>query len=368
MLKRRSCVVERGRFMRERRWESHSFIRFDEVRGLAGRLKSRGIDVKDFRREAACYIEEFRVGRLDEIERLGAWEIDEITLVEITDSWEGDFFILAGKHHDLYRQYPRMEGYLSLCHPWRIPDHLTPKMHQPESMFWIGFRDTHGFIRVRVIPNEIITPGERRGETEQLTWMTERASAFSEAIQALDLPLFIEWEKGALTLSTEEGSAAVSLSWPDAFGPCQFEYIVSDRYELLVPAARFVSKVGIKPAVIRTFLSGFPREILDEFHQLQPESKMLYRGYIHAPMDDLPQVVQSMIPHGRALLNLCEFGTRQVLPTAEESYAVVGVIGSESGFKVEVRLNRAPLPEDEMEAWMKALTGMPMVYSPLALY
>jgi hypothetical protein len=354
--------------MRERRWESHSFVGFDEVIALSDHLKRRGLDVKSFQQDAACYIEEFWVKRIDEIDRLNAWNIDEVTLVQINDRWEGDFFILAGNHHDLYRQYPGMEAYLSLSHPWRIPDEVKLRMHQPESMFWIGFRDTHGFIRVRVIPNEIITPGESRGETKKLTWMTERASAFSEAIQALDLPLFVEWEKGSLRISAEESSSAVSLSWPDAFGPCQFEYIVSDRYELLVPAARFIAKFGIQPALIRTFLSGFPLETLDKFHQLQPQSRMLYRGYIHAPMKDLPQVVQAMAPNGRALVNLCEFGTRQLLPAAEASDAVIGLIGSESGFKIEVRLNRAPLPENEMEDWLNDLIGLPMAYSPLALY
>lgn len=354
--------------MRERRWESQSIVQFDQVVVLSDRLKGRGLEVKRFDQEAACYIEEFRIGRLDEIDRLSAWTVDEMTLVQINDRWEGDFFILAGKHHDLYRQYPGMEAYLSLSHPWRIPDSLPLKMHQQEAMFWIGFRDTHGFIRVRVVPNEIITPGERRGEAKQLTWMTERASAFSEAIQALDLPLFVEWKKGSLLVSNGDSASAVSLSWPDAFGPCQFEYIVSDRYELLVPAARFISKVGARPAVIRTFISGFPTEILEVFHRLQPESNMLYRGYLHAPLKELPDVVGSMRPTGRALVNLCEFGTRQLLPEGEESYAVVGVIGSEAGFKIEVRLNRAPLPEEEIEDWMNELIGLPMGYTPLPLY
>jgi hypothetical protein len=354
--------------MRERRWESESFVKFDEVMALSDRLQGQGLEIKGAHQEAACYIEEFWVSRIDEIDRLNGWNIDEVTLVQISERWKGDFFVLAGEHHDLYRQYTGMEAYLSLSHPWRIPDELKVRMHQPESMFWIGFRDTHGFIRVRVIPNEIITPGERREEGRRMIWLTERASAFSEAIQALDLPLFVEWDKGSLLISTEESSSAVSLSWPDAFGPCQFEYIVSDRYELLVPAARLISKFGNRPALVRTFLSGFPQEILEKFHHLQPQSKMLYRGYIHAPLKELPEVVSSMAPHGRALVNLCEFATRRLLPEGEPSDAVVGVIGSESGFKIEVRLNRAPLPEDEMGDWLNDLIGMPMGYSPLALY
>jgi len=32
---------------------------------------------------------------------------------------------------------------------------------------------------------------------------------------------------------------------------------------------------------------------------------------------------------------------------------------------VEVRLNRAPLPEDDVPGWLEKLLGLPVTYSPL---
>jgi len=40
-------------------------------------------------------------------------------------------------------------------------------------------------------------------------------------------------------------------------------------------------------------------------------------------------------------------------------------VGLEGGFKLEVRLNRAPLPEENMAGWLEELLGMPVVYAPL---
>ena len=354
--------------MRERRWVSQATIDFEEVVAFCRSLKTLGLEVKGIDEEVSCYFEEFWINRLDEIDRLEAWPVDEVTLVQVNDRWEGDFFVLAGSHYDLFRRHLSMEAYLSLSHSWQAPTELKVKLHQPEAMFWIGFRQDHGFIRVRLIPNEIITPGERRGDPRRFSWMSERASLFAAAVEVLDLPLFVEWEKGALSISSEDSAAPVSCSWPDAFGPCQFEQIVADPYELLVPAARFISKMGIQPATVRTFFSGFSREVLETFHRLQPMSRFLYRGYIHAPLKDLSKMVEAIGPTGKVLANLCEFRTGQVLSEGEEAYAVVGVIGSQSGFKIEIRLNRAPLPEEQMEEWLKRLTGMPMRYAPLSLY
>jgi len=354
--------------MRERRWESQATIDFEEVIAFCRSLRERGLEVKGIDKQVACYFEEFWINSLDEIDRLESWPVDEVTLVQVNDRWEGDFFVLAGSHYDLFRQHLSMEAYLSLSQPWQAPAELKVKLHQPESMFWIGFRQDHGFIRVRLIPNEIITPGERRGDQRRFSWMNERATLFAAAVEVLDLPLFVEWERGALSISSEDSSSPVSCSWPDAFGPCQFEQIVVDPYELLVPAARFVSKMGSRPATVRTFFSGFSKGVLEAFHRLQPTSRFLYRGYVHAPLKDLSKIVKAIEPNGRVLANLCEFRTGQILSEGEEAYAVIGVIGGESGFKIEIRLNRAPLPEEQMEGWLQRLMGMEMRYAPLSLY
>lgn len=354
--------------MRERRWESQETIGFDAVVALCRSLSERGLDVKGIDKEVSCYFEEFWIKSLDEINRLEAWPVDEVTLVQVNDRWEGDFFVLAGSHYDLFRRHLSMEAYLSLSHPWSIPPELKVRLHQHEAMFWIGFRQDHGFIRVRLTPNEIITPGERRGDQRRFSWLSERASLFAAAVEVLDLPLFVEWEKGSLSLSSEDPAWPVSCSWPDAFGPCQFEQIVADPYQLLVPAARLISKRGVRPATIRTFFSGFTPEALESFHRLQPLSRLLYRGYIQAPLKDLPKMVEAIGPTARVLANLCEFRTGQLLPEGEEAYAVVGVVGGQSGYKIEIRLNRAPLPEERMEEWLQRLTGIPMRYAPLSLY
>ncbi|MBI3804359.1 MAG: hypothetical protein HY282_11425 [Nitrospirae bacterium] len=354
--------------MRERRWESQSTITFDEMAVLCSTLRGFGLEVKEIEKEVSCYFEEFWIDALEEIDRLEEWTVDEVTLVQVDSQWKGDFFVLSAHHYDLFRRYLSMEAYLSLCHPWQVPADLKAKLHHAEAMFWIGFRQDHGFIRVRLVPNEVITPGEKRGESKRFTWMSERAALFSSAIEALDLPLFVDWEKGALSISSEDPATPISCSWPDAFGPCQFEFITADPYELLVPAARLVSKFGARPATIRTFFSGFSREVLQMFHRLQPEGRLLYRGYVQAPLSDLPKIVQAVEPSGRVLANLCEFRTTQLLPKGEEAYAVIGVIGSGLGFKIEIRLNRAPLPEERMEEWLEGLTGLAMRYAPLSSY
>jgi|GEM_PF-275669 len=363
-----SDVFFRGGRMRERRWESQSTFDFEEVMALCDGLRRLDVPIKGADQEVACYLEEFCVSRLEEIDCLAAWTVDEVTLVEVLNPWEGDFFLLAAKHHDLFQRCASSDGYLSIGHPWHVPDKLGIKLHHREGMFWIGFRQPHGFVRLRIAPNEVITPGERRGEAKRYSWMAERASILGGAIELLGLPLFIDWGEDALSITSEDPAGQLACSWPDAFGPCQIEYTISDRYELLVPAARFISKLGHRPSTLRTFLSGYPREVLKNFHDLQPESKLFYRGYIQAKLKDLPALVESTAPTGRVIANLSEFQTGRLVVEGEDAYAVLGIVGNLSGFKIEMRLNRAPLPEEKMKGWLQWLLGTPMIYSPLPPY
>lgn len=330
------------------------------------RLRHLGLKVRESHQEVACYLEEFSVDHLDEIERLKKWPIGEVTLIQVNENWTGDFYLLAGRHHGLYQQNPGMEGYLSLRHPWQLPTELSITRHQITALAWVGFRETHGFIRIRLTPIEIISPGEIRGEKETSSWISERVQAFSTAIEVLDLPLLIEYQNQRLSILTEGKGEAVSHSWPDAFGPCQFEYIHADHYAVLVPAALLCAKLGVQPAVVLTYLSGFSQTTLKAFHQLQPEARLIYRGYVHAAMDDLPQLVQAVERNkGRIIVTLCEFETEKVLVEGEKSAAVIGVIGDETGYKFELRFNRAPLSKEKMDGWLSELMNLSVVYAPL---
>lgn len=354
--------------MRERRWESRDSLAFEEVLDLLASLTRAGLTVRPPRRESACYFEEFGIEGVDDLDRLEAWPLEELTLVQVADQWTGDFFVLAAAHHEAYRARPAMEAYLSLSHPWLIPRDLGPVLHHDEGMFWIGFRNTHAFLRGRVIPKDIIPPGEARGDAQRDRWVRERADAWSAALDVLDLPLFVDWSNGRPEVGSADPGCRISGSWPDAFGPCQFEYVVADRYELLVPAARFIERLGVRPATLRTFVSGWPPAVFDEIHRLQPDARRLVRGYLHACLLDLPEIVGAIAPRGKILSTLCEFRASDRDAAAQDAYAVVGVIGGPDGYAVEVRLSRAPRPEDEMDAWVSRLVGRPMVYAPLSLW
>jgi hypothetical protein len=154
-------------------------------------------------------------------------------------------------------------------------------------------------------------------------------------------------------------------SWPDAFGPCQFEYNSSDPYEFLVPASKLASTFGPQLAGVRVYLTGFAEAALAEFAAVQPGATYAYRCSVHCPVDELPEVLGAIQPHGRLYATLCEFQTQELLPQGEEASAIVGIVGSGGGFQLEVRLNRAPLHEALMEGWLERLLGRPVRYAPL---
>ena len=90
-----------------------------------------------------------------------------------------------------------------------------------------------------------------------------------------------------------------------------------------------------------------------------------FNGSVHCPLDELPEVLQAIAPEGRLYATICEFQTQTLQPGGEDASAIVGVVGMEGGFQIEVRLNRAPLPEETMAGWLESLIGLPMAYAPL---
>lgn len=350
--------------MRERRWETPAQLTFNEVLAVGERLATLGLKPAVPAQDVICYIEEWTVTAPEDFDRLDAWATEDVTLVHVREAWQGDFYLMAGAHHTVYQRYQDVGTYCSISHPWHIREPL--RLHHPRSMLWLGFRHAHAFIRIRLHTTEVIPPGEVRGEERRTQWVEERRGAFLEAITLLELPIETAIEKDSLVLRPSDPSVPFFCSWPDAFGPCQFEYNSSDAYEFLVPASKLAATCGPEPVDVRAYLTGFSETALEEFQAIAPEARLAYRCSAHCSLDDLPEVQEAIRPQGRLYTTLCEFQTQELLPDGDDASAIVGIVGSERGFQLEVRLNRAPLREDLMGGWIERLLGRPVVYAPIA--
>ncbi|MBM4134123.1 MAG: hypothetical protein FJ245_10175 [Nitrospira sp.] len=349
--------------MRERRWESPAKMTFGEVLALGERLASFGLAPASPNKDVICYVEEWTVAAPDELDQLDPWATEDVTLVHIREDWQGDFFLLAGAYHTVYQRYQELGTYCSVSHPFRFAGPL--RLHHPRAMFWLGFRHAHAFIRVRVHTTDVVPPGETRADARRDLWLDERRRIFEDAIALLDLPVDVAVEQQSVALRSRNQTVPFLCSWPDAFGPGQFEYNTSDAFEFLVPASRLAATWNGAAATVRAYLTGFSEEALREFQTVEGGARYAYRCSAHCHLDELPEILQAIAPEGRLYATLCEFQTQTLQPGGEDASAIIGVVGMEGGFQIEVRLNRAPLPEEAMGGWLESLTGLPMTYAPL---
>jgi len=359
--------------MRERRWESRTALTEREWLVVRDRLNRVGLTLPEPSKEVIGYIEEWTALTPDEIDRLSAWHLEDVTLIQIHERWQGDFYLLAGGYQALYRQLGEHGAYCSVSHPYLL-EQATPfgpwRHHHPGGVLWVGFRDTHAFIRVRLQTTEVITPGETRADEHRDRWLDERRRAFESAIATLGLPIDVSVEKGRVTLRTDPEQAALLCSWPDAFGPCQFEYNINDPLDLLVRAGRLAA-TSAAPAQVRAYLTGFDRPALAQFQSTMAPTRLAYRCSVHCRVDELPDLLTLIAPDGRLYSTLCEFQTAALLPDAPEAdnaWVIFGMIGQEGNVRLELRLNRAPLPEARMTGWLEELVGLPVVYAPLPAF
>lgn len=352
--------------MRERRWETVEALTFEQVVGVGERLAGLGLKPVAPAQDVICYVEEWTVQAPDDLDQLDPWPTEDVTLVHVRERWRGDFFLLAGSYHEVYRKHRDVGTYCSVSHPWRIREPL--RLHDPRGMFWLGFRHLHSFVRVRLQTHEVIPPGETRGDAERERWLDERRAAFLEAITTLELPVETAVDRDKVVLRPYEASTPFFCSWPDAFGPCQFEYNSPDPYEFLVPASKLAETHGRGPADVRAYLTGFSEAALTEFQSIDDRVRSAYRCSIHCPFDELPEVLRAIEPDGRLYATLCEFPTQTLVPTGGEASAIIGIVGVQGRFRIEARLNRAPLKEDVMADWLQWLVGYSMVYAPLPAF
>lgn len=349
--------------MRERRWETASKLTFHQALAVGERLAALGLKPAVPAKDVICYVEEWTVESPEDFDGLDPWATEDTTLVHVRDAWRGDFFLLAGAYHTVYQRHQNDGTYCSISHPWRVREMM--RLHHAKSMLWLGFRHAHSFVRIRLNTVDVVTPGETRCDAERTRWLDERRAAFLEAITTLELPVETAVDKGEVVLRATDASVPFFCSWPDAFGPCQFEFNSADSFEFLVPVSKLAATFVPDPASVRAYLTGFSESALEEFQAIEPGARLAYRCSVHCPLDDIPEILAAIRPTGRLYTTLCEFSTQEVLPEAEDASAIVGIVGGEEGYRIEARLNRAPLAEDRMGGWLERLIGWPVVYAPL---
>ena len=350
--------------MREQRWESQQSLKFSDILTLIKKLKSLGLRPADPDREGICYIEEFEVSSVEDIHHLDFLPIEDLTMVHVLEEWQGDFFLLAGRYHSIFQRYQSVNTYCSISHPWAISGHQAT-LH-PLAMFWIGFRHTHSFIRVRLHTTEVIAPYESCPPPQYPIWIEEREQAFQNAIDILNVPITVSSNNSIVALQTTAPDIPFFCSWPDAFGPCQFEYNSSDPFSFLVPASQLAATHGDLPAHLRIYLTGFSLDELKEFEKIQNGKRMLYRCSAHSTLEEVAEIQNIIGTTGRLYMSLCEFQTHDLIPHERDAASIIGIMSSQGTLKIEVRFNFMPLPAHQMDQWLNEFLGIPMTYSPLS--
>ncbi len=352
--------------MREHRWVTPSPLTFDEILLTADQLGKAGLTPVRSEKDVICYIEEWLVSGPQDIRILDPWPLEDVTLIHILDNWNGDFFLLAGHYHTVVQRYQSVNTYCSICHPWHIEEYMVTLL--PDAMLWLGFRHAHSFIRIRVHTTEIVAPGETWADHQRPMWVTERQSAFNMAIKTLGLSLEAVIDHRQVRVQTPRPDTPLFCSWPDAFGPCQFELNSPDAFEFLVPASQLAATSQEQSHSIRAYLTGFTEEQLHHFDSFDTPKRSVYRCSVHSVMNELPELLALLGESGRLYSTLCEFQTSTILPNQHDSAAIIGVVANNGQFQIEARLNRYPMNPQETTEWLETLIGKPVTYSPLSAF
>jgi hypothetical protein len=171
-----------------------------------------------------------------------------------------------------------------------------------------------------------------------------------------------------VSLQTSRNDTPLFCSWPDAFGPCQFELNSPDPFEFLVSASQLAATHSQPAEQVRVYLTGFSQQALRDFQRPSPNTRLMYRSSLHCQLEEIPEIFSLLKSRGRMYGSLAEFQTAVALPEGIDASAIVGLVGSEGQFRLEVRLNQHPLPHKETERWFEELLGHDLVYSPLPVF
>jgi len=124
---------------------------------------------------------------------------------------------------------------------------------------------------------DIIAPGESVEQPQEKFWLNNRQEAFQIAIDTLNLPIDVDIDKKKISLHTARPDTPLFCSWPDAFGPSQFELNSPDPFEFLVPASQLAATLSNPADQVRVYLTGFPSQALRDFNHLHPNARLMDR-------------------------------------------------------------------------------------------
>lgn len=71
--------------MRERRWETHLPMTFNEALAVGERLAALGLKPAVPAKDVICYVEEWTVEAPEDFDGLDAWSTEDVTLVHVRD-------------------------------------------------------------------------------------------------------------------------------------------------------------------------------------------------------------------------------------------------------------------------------------------
>ena len=190
-------------------------------------------------------------------------------------------------------------------------------------MLWLGFRHTHAFVRVRLHTREVVTPGETREDAGGTPGSMSDGPFFWMPSPRWGCRLKRRSRRG-VAAEPADPATPFFCSWPDAFGPSQFEYNSADAYEFLVPASKLRPTFAPQPANVRAYMTGFAAETLEQFGAIQPVCPLCVSLLRSLRAGRIARILAVIEPEGRLYSTLCEFNTQELLPEGEEASAIVG--------------------------------------------
>ena len=115
-------------------------------------------------------------------------------------------------------------------------------------------------------------------------------------------------------------------------------------------------------------MTGFTTKALANFSQILEAPRLKYRCSLHCCLHEIGEVQEQLASRGRIYGSLAEFQTESVLSEGRNTAAIIGFVGFEGRFQLEIRLNQHPLSHIDTTRWLERLVDTPLIYAPLPAF